>query len=198
MRERFSEMNIDLEAFSSLRYIGIQSKQAPTDYSVIKNALLLEIENTTVRSSRQPDVIFKAIDVIIPNISHSFIEIWCLFGSLILLQGLNLKFSGKIVEKSFNPFPEQYFTCGVHCESCDARCELSMGHVLEGRSHSNSQCCRFQKQFENSVFLCKYCHLNGRQVNSILNILLKSPQKKLQPTKLLTINRKKNCHFRPL
>lgn len=79
-------------------------------------------------------------------------------------QGLNLKFSGKIVEKSFNPFPEQYFTCGVHCESCDARCELSMGHVLEGRSHSNSKSCRYQKQYENSVYLCKHCHLNGRQV----------------------------------
>ncbi|XP_055324244.1 zinc finger FYVE domain-containing protein 1-like isoform X2 [Sitodiplosis mosellana] len=139
LRERFAEMNIDLEAFSSLRYIGIQTQQPPTDYSAIKNALQLEIENTAVRSPRQPDVIFKAID------------------------GLNLKFSGKIVEKSFNPFPEQYFTCGVHCESCDARCELSMGHVLEGRSHSNSKCCRYQKQYENNVYLCKHCHLNGRQ-----------------------------------
>lgn len=83
-----------------------------------------------------------------------------------LFQGLNLKFSGKIVEKSFNPFPEQYFTCGIHCESCDARCELSMGHVVEGRAHSNSKCCRYQKQFENSVFLCKHCHLNGRQVHT--------------------------------
>lgn len=65
LRERFTEMNIDLEAFSSLRYIGIQTKHPPTDYSVIRNALLAEIENTAVRSPRQPDVIFKAIDVII-------------------------------------------------------------------------------------------------------------------------------------
>lgn len=57
-------MNIDLEAFSSLRYVGIQTPQPPTDYAAIRNALLLEIENTAVRSPRQPDVIFKAIDVI--------------------------------------------------------------------------------------------------------------------------------------
>lgn len=64
LRERFAEMNIDLEAFSSLRYVGIQTQQPPTDYSLIKNALQLEIENTAVRSPRQPGVIFKAIDVI--------------------------------------------------------------------------------------------------------------------------------------
>lgn len=64
LRERFAEMNINLEAFSSLRYIGIQTKQAPTDYSVIRKSLLLELENTAVRSPRPPEVIFKAIDVI--------------------------------------------------------------------------------------------------------------------------------------
>lgn len=58
-------MNINLEAFSSLRYVGIQTQQAPTDYNVIKNALLLELDNTAVRSPRPPEVIFKAIDVII-------------------------------------------------------------------------------------------------------------------------------------
>lgn len=58
-------MNINLEAFSSLRYVGIQTKQMPTDYSVIRKALALELENTAVRSPRTPEVIFKAIDVII-------------------------------------------------------------------------------------------------------------------------------------
>lgn len=64
LRERFTEMNINLEAFSSLRYVGIQTKQMPTDYSVIRKALALELENTAVRSARPPEVIFKAIDVI--------------------------------------------------------------------------------------------------------------------------------------
>lgn len=63
MRERFGQMNIDLEAFSSLRYIGVQTAHPPTDYNIIRKALHLEIENTTIRSPRQPDVIFKALDV---------------------------------------------------------------------------------------------------------------------------------------
>lgn len=85
-------------------------------------------------------------------------------GHLFPFQALNLKFSGKITEKSFNPFPEQYFTCGVSCESCELHCELSMGHVTEGKSHSNSKCCRYQHQYENKVYLCKQCYLNGRQI----------------------------------
>lgn len=80
LRERFTEMEINLEAFSSLRYIGIQTKQAPTDYSVMRKALQLELENTAVRSSRPPDVIFKAIDVI-----HSTSIFYSHFRHLILL-----------------------------------------------------------------------------------------------------------------
>lgn len=86
LRERFTEMNINLEAFSSLRYIGIQTKQAPTDYSVVRKALLLELENTTVRSARPPEVIFKAIDVII----HSVFCFHCIF--LLLYACTNIDF----------------------------------------------------------------------------------------------------------
>lgn len=64
-------MNIDLEAFSSLRYIGIQTQQPPTDYNSIRNAVNSEIENTAVRSARQPDVIFRAIDVSIYNAARA-------------------------------------------------------------------------------------------------------------------------------
>lgn len=77
---------------------------------------------------------------------------------------MNLKFSGKICEKSINPFPEQYFTCGVHCDSCGERCERSMGHTLNGIAHRNENRCRYQHQYENKKFLCKMCHINGREV----------------------------------
>lgn len=63
LRERFAQMNIDLEAFSSLRYVGLQTTRPPTNYGIIKTAVANEIENTSVRSPRQPDVVFKAIDV---------------------------------------------------------------------------------------------------------------------------------------
>lgn len=56
-------MNIDLEAFSSLRYVGLHTPHPPTAYSIFQQALATEIDNTAVRSPRQPDVVFKAIDV---------------------------------------------------------------------------------------------------------------------------------------
>lgn len=131
--------------------MGIQThsqvNRSQTDYNVLKRAFNKEITNTSVRSPRTPTVIFKAIDA------------------------LNLKFSGKINEKAINPFPEQYFTCGVYCDSCQDRCEQSMGHTMEGKPHRNSKACRYQHQYENKVFLCRQCHQNGREVCTIKNFI---------------------------
>lgn len=156
-------MKIELESFSSLRsvqtshitvastfrtsvypayrYIGVQTTRLPTSYDNFRHAIQQEIINTAVRSPRQPGVIYQAIDL------------------------LNIKFSGKIKENSINPFPEQYFTCGVHCESCDERCDQSMGHIVNGLPHTNSKLCRYQHQYENKVFMCQACHTNGREVS---------------------------------
>ncbi|XP_023296568.2 zinc finger FYVE domain-containing protein 1-like isoform X3 [Lucilia cuprina] len=139
MRESFARLNYDIKAFSSLRYVGIQtSSSGSTDYSKLIFALRCDLENTTVRSPRPPNVIFKA------------------------MHALNKKFSGEISEKSINPFPEQYFTCPILCASCNRRCQRSMGH--DGESHLNSQPCQHQHQFENKVELCKSCYNNGREV----------------------------------
>lgn len=168
LRDRFAQMKIELESFSSLRlveytlpdsfviynpcypvysYIGLQTTRPPTFFDCIQRAIQREIINTAVRSPRQPAVIFQAFDL------------------------LNMKFSGKIKENSINPFPEQYFTCGVHCESCDERCDQSMGHIVNGLPHTNSKPCRYQHQYENKVFLCRACHTNGREV-SLLTVHL--------------------------
>ncbi|XP_065363226.1 zinc finger FYVE domain-containing protein 1-like isoform X4 [Calliphora vicina] len=139
MRESFARLNYDIKAFSSLRYVGIQtSSTGSTDYSKLIFALRCDLENTTVRSPRPPSVIFKA------------------------MHALNKKFSGEITEKSINPFPEQYFTCPILCASCNRRCQRSMGHETE--AHLNSQPCQHQHQFENKVELCKSCYNNGREV----------------------------------
>lgn len=52
----------------------------------------------------------------------------------------------------------------MQCMSCDERCELSMGHIANRKDHHNSKCCRYQNQYENKVYLCKECHLNGRKI----------------------------------
>lgn len=139
LRDCFNRFNYDIKAFSSLRYVGIQTSiTETTDYNKLIAALRMELENTTVRSPRQPSVIFKAI------------------------RALNKKFAGEIIEKSINPFPEQYFTCPIYCDSCNRRCQRSMGH--DGDNHLNSQPCQHQHQFENKVDICKSCYNNGREV----------------------------------
>ncbi|KAL9885890.1 zinc finger FYVE domain-containing protein 1-like isoform 1-T1 [Glossina fuscipes fuscipes] len=139
LRDCFNRFNYDIKAFSSLRYVGIQTSiTETTDYNKLIAALRMELENTTVRSPRQPSVIFKAI------------------------RALNKKFAGEIIEKSINPFPEQYFTCPIYCDSCNRRCQRSMGH--DGDNHLNSQPCQHQHQFENKVEICKSCYNNGREV----------------------------------
>ncbi|XP_067637348.1 zinc finger FYVE domain-containing protein 1-like isoform X2 [Eurosta solidaginis] len=140
LRNHFERLNYKINAFSSLRYIGIQtSKPIPTDYSKLKTAIKLEIENTTVRSPRQLSVVFKAMNV------------------------LNTKFSGDIEEKSTNPFPEQSLTCPVRCEACNQRCQRSMGHLGDGETHMNQHPCNYQNQYDNKKYLCKACYKNGKE-----------------------------------
>ncbi|XP_075155045.1 zinc finger FYVE domain-containing protein 1-like isoform X2 [Haematobia irritans] len=139
LRDNFSRLNYDIDAFSSLRYVGIQTAtNGTTDYNKLIAALRVDLDNTTVRSPRQPSVIYKA------------------------MRALNKKFSCEIVEKSINPFPEQYFTCPILCVSCNRRCQHSMGH--EGQDHVNSNPCLLQHQYDNKVELCKSCYKNGREV----------------------------------
>lgn len=139
LRKQFTELGFDIQAFSSLRYVGIQTtSNQQTNYEKLVTALKLDLDNTTVRSPRQPSVIFK------------------------VMRALNQKFSGEIVEDNINPFPEQYFTCVTHCTSCNKRCQRSMGHD-EG-DHYNSMPCQYQDQYKNVISLCKSCYENGREV----------------------------------
>ncbi|XP_068159522.1 zinc finger FYVE domain-containing protein 1-like isoform X1 [Drosophila tropicalis] len=141
LRSSFTRLNYETNAFSSLRYVGIQTDaNKATNFQKIKDALRLEIENTAVRSPRQPAVVFRAMKL------------------------LNQKFAGEIIEKTINPFPEQYFTCGAHCESCSRRCQRSMGHVSDGEPHYNTHPCNYQHQFENKEYLCKACYNNGKEI----------------------------------
>ncbi|PSN51709.1 Zinc finger FYVE domain-containing protein 1 [Blattella germanica] len=140
LRNRFAQSKLDIEAFSSLRYVGIQTLTPPTDFTDLRVAVQSELENTTVRSARQPHVVYHTLKV------------------------LNDKFSGEIENISPVLFPDQYFTCPVKCMSCERRCESSMGHLKEGLLHSCAHRCRYQHQYENCTYICKTCHSNGKEV----------------------------------
>ncbi|XP_055699994.1 zinc finger FYVE domain-containing protein 1-like isoform X1 [Phlebotomus papatasi] len=145
LRKTFKELNMTHDAFSSLKYVGVQTIKPPTAYNALRAAVISEVDNTKVRSSRHPSVVFQA------------------------LHALNAKFSGTINEQPINPFPEQYFACTAQCASCEMRCERSMGH---GSDHKTSKRCRYQHQYGNKVFLCQVCLRNGREV--IVNVTTQS------------------------
>lgn len=63
LRERFAQMQAGLDAFCSLRYMGIQTTHPPTNYKILQNSVNLEIENTTVRSPRSLEIVYKALEV---------------------------------------------------------------------------------------------------------------------------------------
>lgn len=144
LRERFAKCKLEMNAFSSLRYVGVRTSKPPTNYEPLKIALDRELKNTTVRSARQPKVVFEA------------------------LLALNRKFNGELSSQPNNTFPEQYFTCSTFCKSCEARCQLSMGHLDTREEHKCTGVCKYQHQYENKVYLCNKCHVNGREV--VVNI----------------------------
>lgn len=60
-------MHLDIEAFSSLRYVGVQTIVPPTNFKDLRNAVIAELENTTVRSSRNARIVFLALKVRLSN-----------------------------------------------------------------------------------------------------------------------------------
>ncbi|XP_041787758.1 zinc finger FYVE domain-containing protein 1-like isoform X2 [Anopheles merus] len=141
LRERFAKLRLELSAFSSLRYVGVRTSKPPTNYEPLRMVWEKEVRNTAVRSPRLPRVVFEA------------------------LLALNNKFNGELSPLPFHAFPEQYFTCTTYCKSCDARCQLSMGHLELKEDHRcGSSSCKYQHQHENKVYLCNRCYVNGRQV----------------------------------
>ncbi|XP_076756713.1 zinc finger FYVE domain-containing protein 1 isoform X1 [Xylocopa sonorina] len=140
LRTRFAQMKLETEAFSSIKYVGIQTTKSTTDYEPLQSAIKKELYNNSVRSARKPHLVYNTLKV------------------------LNEKFSGVMENFSNILFPDQYFTCPVKCLSCGSRCSNSMGHLLEGHPHSSSSRCRYQHQYENVVYICKKCYSNGNEV----------------------------------
>jgi hypothetical protein len=64
LRNRFAQSKLEIEAFSSLRYVGIQTLSSATDFSDLQAAVQSELENTTVRSPRQPQVVYHTLKVL--------------------------------------------------------------------------------------------------------------------------------------
>lgn len=140
LRERFNQMNQKIDAFNSIKYIGLQTVNDITDYEQLRSAIMNELANTTVRSARKPHLVYN------------------------ILKNLNDQLSSETESVSNTLFPDQYFTCPVKCLSCENGCNNSMGHLRDGKPHSSNTRCKFQCQYENSIYICKKCYKNGNEV----------------------------------
>lgn len=66
-------MKLNINAFSTVRYIGTQSGTGVTDFSSLKLAVKNELENTAVRAARSPVVIYTTLKVIFSSVFISLI-----------------------------------------------------------------------------------------------------------------------------
>lgn len=64
LRTYFAGSKLKTEAFSSLRYIGTQTRGEATNFSELRDVLRSELNNTSVRSARQTDIVFQALKVL--------------------------------------------------------------------------------------------------------------------------------------
>lgn len=72
-----------MDAFSSVRYVGVKTEVPPTSFTELRSALTAELENTAVRSARNPCFVYTTLKVSI------FIIIFKSFG-YILLKNYNI------------------------------------------------------------------------------------------------------------
>ncbi|XP_039294363.1 zinc finger FYVE domain-containing protein 1 [Nilaparvata lugens] len=139
VRSRFAQLQLEMDAFSSVRYVGVRTEVPPTSFHEFHAAVNGQLDNTTVRSAREPTFVYAT------------------------LKALNDKFSGAISTQTEALCLDQYFTCGSVCLSCEGRCQRSMGHTADGTPHSSSKKCRYQHQYDNCVYVCKACYQNGKE-----------------------------------
>lgn len=94
IRDKFAEMKLNIDVFSSsLKYVGIKSSSAPTDFNPLKSILKSEIENK-LRPMRSIRSIYEQLEI------------------------LNEKFSGSMeynIDKEYT-LHESHFMCDVICE----------------------------------------------------------------------------------
>lgn len=63
IRGRFAHYHLEIDAFSSMRYIGVQTVSPPSSFTKLRAAITAELNNTAVRSPRSPQLVFTTLKV---------------------------------------------------------------------------------------------------------------------------------------
>ncbi|CAH1962256.1 unnamed protein product [Acanthoscelides obtectus] len=139
LQATFAQLNISYDAFSFIKYVGINSGSGPTSFKELEIAVMDKLDSTEVRSRRDAKYIY------------------------LTLKNLNDKFQNQLTNETPQLYLPAFFTCQEKCQSCHVGCKLSMGHKEEGEPHCSDQNCLFQHQYQNCVYLCKACYKNGHR-----------------------------------
>lgn len=70
LRRRFRDLGLCIDSFSSLKYVGTQTVQKPTDFKCLLDVIESHLSDQSLRSSRPPGVVFQTLKV-----SLFFIEV---------------------------------------------------------------------------------------------------------------------------
>ena len=63
LQRRCRELDISLDAFSALQYVGTRTTKPPTDFNNLLVNIKTQMRNINVRSPRKPAVVFSALKV---------------------------------------------------------------------------------------------------------------------------------------
>lgn len=95
---RFQDLGLCYKAFSSILYVGTQTKprsdMEQTDFTKLAQTVRNLLTNNSVRPPRKLSSVYHVLKV------------------------LNDKFNGVITPHSVRTFADEYFTCNAHCLSC--------------------------------------------------------------------------------
>jgi len=64
IQDRFHELQLDIDGFASLRYVGIQTIIPPTDFGQIREVLNEEIKKNCNRPQRSPHIVYLTLKVL--------------------------------------------------------------------------------------------------------------------------------------
>ena len=62
-RKRCREIDVSLDAFSALQYVGTRTRTPPTDFKNLLVTVKAQLRNINVRSPRRPTVVYNALKV---------------------------------------------------------------------------------------------------------------------------------------
>ncbi|KAL1489873.1 hypothetical protein ABEB36_013801 [Hypothenemus hampei] len=141
LRQNFAEIGLNCDSFSCLKYIGEKTYiNSGTSFERLRLEIQKQLESSEVRSPRDAKYVY------------------------LMIASLNQKFQSQITDTDHQQYLAQFFTCPDKCQACKAGCSLSTGHKEDGEPHKCDSPCKYEHQYQNSVYLCKACIRRGERV----------------------------------